>query len=153
MSEGNRALQDNFKGKEYALSRARMNFIRAKVGVKAAEATLEKLSKNGADPSVRDKAAEDLIQAIKMRDAVEAAISQAKAEWISSQATFNASNLGKQLKAEKEKTLRLYSQYKTRRAREQNNFMNPNKSNTKAPQGGSRLRSKKRKSVKINRKV
>lgn len=145
MSEGNVALQRNFRDKEKALDQARKNLIQAKVSVKAAEATLEQLSKNGADASVRDKAAEDLIHAIKARDALDAAISPARNEWLSSQAIFNASNLGKQLKAKKEAYLAPYSQFTTRRAREQNKYMMA-KLNGRASQGGRRKTMRRKKS-------
>ena len=100
-SEVNLALRRKFKEKEYALGKARTEEMKARTGVKAAEATLEKLSRNGANASVRDKAAEDLKQAIAAKDAAEAAVPQATADWLSSQAAFNASNLGKKVRAEK----------------------------------------------------
>lgn len=145
MSEENRALQLNVKEKEKALDQARKNLIKAKAGVKAAEATLEQLSKNGADASVRDRAAEDLIQAIKARDALDAAISPARNEWLSSQARFNASNLGKQVKAQKEKYLAPYSQFTSRRGREQNKYM-MSKLKGNASQGSRRKTVRRRKS-------
>jgi len=123
MSEENIALRRNFREKEYALSQARSKEMKARISIKAAEATLDKLSRNGADASVRDKAAEDLKQAIELRDAASSAIPQAKAEWLSSQASFNASNLGKQLRAVKEASLASYPGYKTRRGREQDKYV------------------------------
>ena len=156
-SEANLALRRNFREKEYALSRARSKEMEARISVKAAQATLDKLSQNGADASVRDKAAEDLKQAIAAREAAEAAIPQAKAEWISSQAAFNASNLGKRVKAVKQTSLAGYSQFTTRRAREQETYIKGG-SPSQAPaasQGGrrskSRSRRRKRRTVKRNR--
>ena len=153
-------MRRNFKEKQQALSEARQNLTNSRLSVKVAEATLEKLSRNGAETSVRNKAVEDLKKAIAARDAAEAAVPKARDDWLSSQAAFNASKLGKQLRAEKMASLAGYSKFMTRRGREQNQYMKGHQSQgATASQGGrrskrrnrNRSRSRPRRTVKRNR--
>jgi hypothetical protein len=141
-SEANLGLQRIFKDTEIALSKARTNLVKATVRVKAAEATFQQLSKNGANASVRDNAAKEVKQAIQEKGAAEAAVPAAKTAWLSAQSAFNASNLGKKIKARKESSLGQYSQYTSRRGREQEDYMRRGSPSQGGAEGGYRRISK-----------